>query len=67
MRPEYKSRLLRRHEEARLVRKDVLVHGAEPYVLEALREAAEQGLSPSGFDVVNDAVILRLERNEEEA
>ena len=62
MRNEPESKLLRRKEES-LVRRDVLVH--EPRVLEAVREAVEEGLTPSGFDVTGDAVILRLERNED--
>ena len=57
-----KNKLLRRKEES-LVRRDVLVH--EPQVLEAVRHAVEEGLTPSGFDVAGDAVILRLERNED--
>jgi hypothetical protein len=61
MRPEWRSRLLRRKDT--LVRSDVLVH--EPRVLEVIRQAVEEGLTPSGFDAAGDAVILRLERNEE--
>ena len=45
------------------MRRDVLVH--EPRVLEAVRQAVEEGLTPSGFDVAGDGVILRLERNED--
>lgn len=62
MRNEPESKLLRRKEES-LLRRDVLVH--EPQVLEAVRQAVEEGLTPSGFDVAGDAVILRLERNED--
>jgi hypothetical protein len=63
MNTKYKSSLLCRPEEDALVRRDVLVH--EPRVLEAVRQAVEEGLTPSGFDVAGDAVILRLERNED--
>jgi hypothetical protein len=66
MRPEYKSRLLRCPDrEDTLVRKDVFVHGLEPYVQEALRQAAERDLKPSGFDIAGDdnsIVILRFTR-----
>ena len=62
MRPEYKSRLLCRKEDA-LMRTDIFVR--DPRVLSEVREAVEEGLTPSGFDVAGDAVILRLGRNED--
>jgi hypothetical protein len=63
MRNEPKRKLLRRKEES-LVRMDVFAR--EPRVLEAVRQAVEEGgPTPSGFDVAGDAVILRLERNED--
>jgi len=65
MRPEYESSLLRRPEEARLVRSDVFVHELEQGTLETLREAMGRGLTPSSFDFDGDILILRLERNKE--
>ena len=44
---------------------DVLLHRLKPYTLEALRQAVEQGLTPSGLDFTGDddsIVILRLAR-----
>jgi hypothetical protein len=45
---------------------DVLLHRLEPYTLEALRRAVEQGLTPSGLDFTEDGndsiAILRLTR-----
>ena len=58
MRNEPESKLLRRKEES-LVRRDVLVH--EPRVLEAVRQAVEEGLTPSGFDVAANETRLRNE------
>lgn len=61
MRPEWKSRLLRKRGE--LVRTDVFVH-LQPHAVEMLRQALERGLKPSGFDAAGDIAVLRLERNE---
>jgi hypothetical protein len=41
---------------------DVFLHRLEPSALEALRQAVEQGLTPSGLDFTGDAVILRFTR-----
>jgi hypothetical protein len=48
-----------------LVATDVLLHNLEPFTLEALRRAVEQGLTPSGLDFTGDddsIVILRFTR-----
>lgn len=45
---------------------DVFLHNLPPFTLEALREAVEQGLTPSGLDFAGDVdpiVILRLTRS----
>ena len=60
MRPEYESSLLRRPEEARLVRTDIFVHELEQGTLETLREAMGRGLTPSSFDFDGEILILRL-------
>jgi hypothetical protein len=57
---EWRSRLLR----PRLVRSDVYIQGLEPDEVEMIREALEKGLTPSGFEVVEDTLILRFDRNE---
>ena len=50
------------------VRTDVFLHGLPPYPLEALRQALEQGMTPSGLDFGGDdddddsIVILRFTR-----
>jgi hypothetical protein len=62
MRPEHKNKLLRRKEDA-LMRSDIFVR--EPRVLSEVREALEAGLKPVAFSLIGDAVILRLERNED--
>ncbi len=62
MRPEYKSKLLRRKEDA-LMRSDVFVR--DPCVLLEVREVLGAGLKPVTFSLIGDAVILRLERNED--
>jgi hypothetical protein len=44
---------------------DVFLHRLEPFTLGALREAVEQGLTPSGLDFAGDddsIAILRLTR-----
>lgn len=62
VRPEYESSLLRRPEEARLVRTDIFVHELEQGTLETLREAMGRGLTPSSFDFDGEILILRLKR-----
>lgn len=64
MRPEYESSLLRRPEEARLVREDVFIQGLTQDEVEMIREALGKGLTPNGFEVVEDTLILRFDRNE---
>ena len=61
MKPEWKSRLLRKKDE--LVRSDVFVH-LELCALEMIRRAVEEGLASSGFELAGDAAILRFKRNE---
>ncbi len=43
---------------------DVFLHNLEPFTLEALRRAVEQGLKPSGLDFTGDdsSVIIRSTR-----
>jgi hypothetical protein len=45
---------------------DVFLHNLEPFTLEALRRAIEQGLVPSGLDFIADdddsSVIIRFTR-----
>ena len=60
MTQEWKSKLLR----PRLVREDVYIQGLEPDEVEMIREALGKGLTPSGFEVVEDILILRFDRNE---
>ena len=57
---EWKSPLL----HPRLVRSDVYIQGLEPDEVEMIREALGKGLTPSGFSVVSDTLILRFDRNE---
>ncbi|HEV2289924.1 MAG TPA: hypothetical protein VGR81_13350 [Candidatus Acidoferrales bacterium] len=57
----YKSSLLRKPE---IVRTDIFIQGLEPDELAMIREALGKGLTPSGFEVVEDILILRLDRNE---
>jgi len=52
-------------ESERPVATDVFLHNLEPYTLEALRRALEQGLTPSGLDFAGDdssIVIIRFTR-----
>lgn len=45
------------------VRTDVFIHNLDPFTLEALRRAVEQGLTPSGLDFTGDddsIAILRF-------
>jgi hypothetical protein len=47
------------------VRTDVFIHNLDPFTLESLRRAIEQGLTPSGLDFGRDddsIVVLRLTR-----
>jgi hypothetical protein len=60
MTQEWKSKLLR----PRLVREDVYIQGLEPDEVEMIREALGKGLTPNGFEVVEDTLILRFDRNE---
>ena len=61
MTQEWKSSLLRKPE---LLRSDIFIQGLEPDEVEMIREALEKGLTPSGFNVVEDTLILRFDRNE---
>ncbi len=62
MNTEYENKLLRSKEDA-LVRSDVFIR--DPRVLSEVREALEAGLKPVAFSLIGDAVVLRLERNED--
>jgi hypothetical protein len=53
---EWRSRLLR----PRLVRSEVYFQGLEPDEVEMIGEALEKGLTPSGFEVVEDTLILLI-------
>jgi hypothetical protein len=64
MSPEYDSSLLRRHEEARLVRTDVYIQGLTQDEVAMIREALGKGLTPNGFEVAEDTLILRFDRDE---
>jgi hypothetical protein len=55
---EWRSTLLR----PRLVREDVFIQGLEPDEVEMIREALGKGLTPSGFKVVENTLILRFDR-----
>jgi hypothetical protein len=61
MTQEWKSSLLRKPE---LVRTDVYVQGLEPDEVAMIREALGKGLTPNGFEVVEDTLVLRFVRNE---
>ncbi len=61
MTQEWKSSLLRKPE---LVRTDIFIQGLEPDEVEMIREALGKGLTPSGFSVAGDTLILRFDRNE---
>lgn len=58
---QYKSRLLRKKDS--LHHTDVFIR--VPRVLSDVREALEADLKPVAFSLIGDAVILRLERNED--
>ncbi len=60
MTQEWRSRLLR----PRLVRSEIFVRELTPDEVEMIREALGKGLTPSGFEVVKDTLILRFDRNE---
>jgi hypothetical protein len=60
MTQEWKSKLLR----PRLVRSDIFIQGLEPDEVEMIREAQEKGLTPGGFKVAGNTLILRFDRNE---
>lgn len=60
MTQEWRSRLLR----PRLVRSEVYIRGLTQDEVEMIREVLEQGLTPSGFEVVEDTLVLRFDRNE---
>jgi hypothetical protein len=48
-----------------LVRTDVFLHDLDPFTLEALRRAIDQGLAPSGLNISGDdepIVVLRFTR-----
>jgi hypothetical protein len=49
------------------VRTDVFLHNLDPFTLESLRRATEQGLTPSGLDFTDDdsIVVLRFTRTPE--
>ena len=57
---EWRSRLLR----PRLVRSDVYIQGLTQDEVAMIREALVKGLTPNGFEVVKDTLILRFDRNE---
>jgi hypothetical protein len=58
MTQEWQSPLLR----PRLVREDIFIQGLEPDEVEMIREALGKGLTPSGFSVAGDTLILRFDR-----
>ena len=60
MTQEWRSRLLR----PRLVREDVFIQGLTQGEVGMIREALGKGLTPNGFEVVEDTLILRFDRNE---
>jgi hypothetical protein len=59
MNTEYESKLLRKDS---LVREDVFI--SDPRVLEDVREALAAGLTPSGFTVHEEVVVLRFDKRE---
>lgn len=60
MTQEWKSLLLR----PRLVREDVYIQGLTPDEVKLIRDALGKGLTPTGFKVVEDTLILRFDRIE---
>src|SRR5271155_2300267 len=60
MRQEWRSRLLR----PRMVHEEVFIQGLAHEEAEMIREALEKGLTPNGFEVVEDTLILRFDRIE---
>lgn len=60
---ELKSKLLRSKTESLVpVKMDVFVHDAK--VLADVREALAAGLTPSGFTVHDEVVVLRFDKRE---
>ncbi len=57
---EWTSKLL----GPRLVREDVFIQGLTQDEVEMIREALGKGLTPNGFEVVEDTLILRFDRRE---
>jgi hypothetical protein len=57
---KWESPLLR----PRLICTDIFVHELTPDELQMIRDALGKGLTPSGFDVAGNTVILRFGRNE---
>jgi hypothetical protein len=50
------------------VRTDVFLHNLDPFTLESLRRVIEQGLVPSGVEILDDdepIVVLRFTRTPE--
>jgi len=60
MTQEWRNPLLR----PRLVRSDVYIQRLEPDEVEMIREALGKGLTPSGFKLGGDTLVLRFDRNE---
>lgn len=60
MTQEWRNPLLR----PRLVRSDVYIQRLEPDEVEMIREALGKGLTPSGFSVAGNTVVLKFERDE---
>lgn len=56
----WKSSLLR----PRIVREDVYIQGLTQDEVKMIREALGRGLTPNGFEVTGDILILRLDRSE---
>jgi hypothetical protein len=49
----------------RLVREDVFIQGLSPDETKMICSAMAKGLTPSGFKVVEDTLILRLDLRED--
>lgn len=68
--PKPKSKLLRHKAESKFeslapVAVEIFVHGDQvPQVIADVSGALQQGLVPVSFALINNAVVLRLERNE---
>lgn len=61
MSTQRKSSLLRKPE---LVRTDIFIQGLEPDEVEMIREALGKGLTPNGFEVEGNTLVLRFDRSE---